>query len=480
MKKSFLWLLIMLITVSMITTFSLAGCKEAAAEEEAAAPAEKEEAAPAEKEEAVETPTTSGEWGNIDWKQFAGTELNVIATAMPVSEVYKEHISEFEELTGITVNFQMFEDTDRKKKQLVDFSSGMGEFDVGNIGHSNREEFAQPGYLDTLEKYLDDPKLTDKEWYNFSDYPPDIIEAGYSKAGDLVYIPYTAEYYLIAYLKDVFDQLDLEVPQTWEEYEAVVKAIDDARKAGEIESYAYVDRTLPGASEGGWSMFCSASRYGLTLVDFDNMISYVNTPKGVEFMDWYTSWAKNYGPPGSSNWTWPDIAQAFSQGQLAMAIIGNASYKTIEDPSKSVVAGNIGYTHPLMKDGGRDPLWEWGWGINADSKNKEAAWLFVQWATSPTLMKEMGPEYGCPARASIYEDPSYIEAMPNQEFIDAQVWMMTQGVDPRPQIISAKWAEAADIISKEMSNVVAGIKDAKTACEDADAALEKLGYKPAE
>ena len=52
MKKPLLWLLIMLLTVSMIATFSLAGCKKEAApvEEEVV-----EEAAPAEEvEEAVE------------------------------------------------------------------------------------------------------------------------------------------------------------------------------------------------------------------------------------------------------------------------------------------------------------------------------------------------------------------------------------------------------------------------------------------
>jgi ABC-type glycerol-3-phosphate transport system substrate-binding protein len=132
-----------------------------------------------------------------------------------------------------------------------------------------------------------------------------------------------------------------------------------------------------------------------------------------------------------------------------------------------------------MKDGGKDPLWEWGWGINAASKNKEAAWLFVEWLTSPTLMDAIGPEYGCPARISTYESAAYVKAMPNQEFIDAQVWMMTQGIDAHPQVISAKWAEALDIVSKDMNNVVAGIKDAKTACSDAEAALEKIGYKAA-
>jgi multiple sugar transport system substrate-binding protein len=475
MKKRIFFIAVALV---LVLVFVLPGCKTTGTTTETTAAATTAAGTTAaETTAAATTAAAGGDWGNIDWKQFAGTTLNVIATEMPVSQVYKAKLSEFEELTGIKINFQLFEDSDRRKKQIVDFSSGTGEFDVGNIGHSNREEFAS--YLEPLDKYLSDPKLTDKTWYNFEDYPKDVIAAGYSKAGPLVYIPYTAEYYLIAYLKDVFSQLGLKAPQTWDEYVQVTKALDDARKAGKITSYAYIDRVLPGASESGWSYTCSASRYGLTLVNFDTMTSYVNTPKGIEFMEWYTSWAKNYGPPGSSNWTWPDIAQAFGQGQLAMCIIGNASYVTIEDPTKSTVAGKIGYAHPLMKDGGKDPLWEWGWGMNASSKNKEAAWLFIEWLTSPTLMDEIGPEYGCPARISTYESAEYIKAMPSQEFIDAQVWMMKEGIDAHPQVISAKWAEALDIVSKDMNNVVAGIKDAKTACADAEAALEKIGYKAA-
>ncbi len=90
-------------------------------------------------QEEEEAPAVSGDWGSIDWQQFKGTRLNVLATAMPVAEIYKEHISQFEALTGIKVNIELLNDGDRRKKQIVDFSSGTGEYDVGNIGHSNRE-----------------------------------------------------------------------------------------------------------------------------------------------------------------------------------------------------------------------------------------------------------------------------------------------------------------------------------------------------
>lgn len=442
----------------------------------AEAPAAKEPAPPP-AEEAAALVEPAGEWGNIDWQQAAGTTLNVLATAMPVAEVYKQHIAEFEELTGIKVNFELLNDVDRKKRQLVDFSSGTAEFDVGNIGFSNREEFAQPGYLEPLEPYLNDPQLTDPTWYNFEDYPEDVIASGYADSGELVFIPFTAEYFLLWYRQDIFDQLELAVPTNFEELRATAQKLDEARQAGTIKEYAWVERQMPGASEAGWNLFCTANRFDFDFVDFGTQTAYVNTPKGLEVLDYYTSLVKEFGPPGSGNWTWGDIANAFKTGQVAMTTGGNASYTYLENPEESTVAGKVGYAPPPMVPEGRDPLWVWGWGINKDSQNKTGAWLFVQWATSPNLMQQIAPQYGVPARESAYSDPAFIEAMPNQKFIDAQLYMMTKGINPAPQLISAKYAEAADIISREMSNVVAGIKDVPQAANDAQAALEKLGYK---
>lgn len=415
-------------------------------------------------------------WGSIDWMQFKGTQLNVLATSMPVAEVYKSKIAEFEKLTGIKVNFELLNDVDRRKKQLVDYASGMGEYDVGNVGFSNREEFAQPGYLEPLQPYLDDSKLTDKTWYNLDDYPKDVLAAGTS--GDkLVMIPFTAEYFLLWYNKDIFTQLGLTPPKTSADLKDVAAKLDQARKDGKIEQYAFIDRTMSGASEGGWNLFCTAHRMGFDFVDFKNMVSNANTPKGIEIMRYYTDLCKQYGPPGSANWTWTDIGAAFTQGKLAMAVGGNASYAYLEDKTNSKVAGKVGYVPPPMENG-KDPLWIWGWAINAKSKNKEASWLLVQWLTSPNLIAEMAPLYGCPARKSVYSLPEYIKAMPSQEFINSQLWMMENGIDPYTQfVLTPKYGEVADLVSKEMNAVMAGIKTTEQACQDADAALVKIGFK---
>ncbi|MCX6089316.1 MAG: sugar ABC transporter substrate-binding protein [Candidatus Atribacteria bacterium] len=414
-------------------------------------------------------------WGNIDWQQFKGIQLNVLATAMPVAEVYKGKIAVFEALTGIKVNFELLNDVDRRKKQLVDFASGMGEYDVSNVGFSNREEFVQPGYLEPLDVYLNNPKLTDSAWYNLADYPKDVLAAGTSN-GKIIMIPFTAEYFLLWYNKDVFTKLGLKPPKTPAELKEVAGKLDQARKDGKIEQFAFVDRNMAGASEGGWNLFCTAHRMGFDFVDFKTVTSNANTPKGIEAMKFYTDMAK-FGPPGSGNWTWGDIGSAFSQGKLSMAVAGNASYAYLEDVSKSKVAGKVGYATPPM-EGGKDPLWIWGWAISASSKNKEASWLLVQWLTSPNLIAEMAPLYGCPARKSVYALEDYKKAMPSQEFIDSQLWMLDNGIDPYTQfVLTPKYGEVSDLVSKEMNAVVAGIKTPEQACADADAALVKIGFK---
>lgn len=470
-KRSLVCLLI--VTCLVITMF--AGCQQTA--ESTEAPSEESQQSSSSSDEVeTSTETQNSDYGDIDWQQFAGTTLTVLCTSMPVSEVYAEYLPEFEALTGITVEWEMLSDTDRKNAQVVDFTSGSGTYDVSNVGISNREEFVSGGYLEALETYLNNPALTDADWYNIGDYPDPVLAGGKSSADDtLVMIPYTAEYFLLWYRADIFDQLGLEVPSTIAELEVVAQTIEEARQAGEVDTYAFVERTMSGSGEGGWDMFCTANRINIELMDFANNKVLINTDGGIELMDYYTRMC-SYGPEGSENWTWTDINDAFGQGMLAMVCGGNAGAPGAADPESSQVADKINFAAVPMDEDGLDPLWEWGWAINADSANKDASWLLVQWLTSPTLMQKMAPQYGCPARESIYSDSDYIAAMPSQEFIDAQLYMMKEGINPSPSLLDANYAEAADIISREMNNVVAGIKDVATACADAEAALIELGY----
>lgn len=86
-----------------------------------------------------------------------------------------------------------------------------------------------------------------------------------------------------------------------------------------------------------------------------------------------------------------------------------------EDPAKSKVAGKVGYALVPAGPGGKSyaGLWTWALGINKATKNKEAAWLFVEWATSQrTLLNAtVGYRNYNPSRQSVTNDPRVQQIM---------------------------------------------------------------------
>jgi len=91
-----------------------------------------------------------------------------------------------------------------------------------------------------------------------------------------------------------------------------------------------------------------------------------------------------YGPPRSENNTWYEASAIFSQGKAAMYIDANSLFPVIENLQHSRVAGKIGYTlfprGPKGHSGSTVAVW--GLAVPKASKNQQAAWLFVQWATN--------------------------------------------------------------------------------------------------
>lgn len=101
---------------------------------------------------------------------------------------------------------------------------------------------------------------------------------------------------------------------------------------------------------------------------------------------------------------WYDAMEAFTAGQAGMIADADFFAQNYEDPSKSKVA------YALLPAGPGDKpyagLWTWALGINKSTKNKDAAWLFVQWATSQRtrLNATLGYRNYNPSRVSVSDD----------------------------------------------------------------------------
>ena len=123
-----------------------------------------------------------------------------------------------------------------------------------------------------------------------------------------------------------------------------------------------------------------------------------------------------------------------------------------------------------------------GIGINgvAPERQQKAAWLFVNWATSPetqlsNLKSEVGG--GTPTRESIYELPEVEAArkppskMPNVLTTDAvfEAWQ-PENIGLRPKI--AAWNECDTVIFTELSKMLAGRQSAEECMRNAKDGFE--------
>ncbi|WP_247387685.1 extracellular solute-binding protein, partial [Bradyrhizobium sp. 143] len=113
------------------------------------------------------------------------------------------------------------------------------------------------------------------------------------------------------------------------------------------------------------------------------------------------------GPIGVGSYEWYQVLDDFLQGRTAMAIDSSNFATDISNPAKSHVAKQAGFAAFLHLPG-REPvpfMSHWQACINSKSKNKQAAFLFLLWATSkPTLVADRArwQRHGCrPGRARL-------------------------------------------------------------------------------
>ena len=113
-----------------------------------------------------------------------------------------------------------------------------------------------------------------------------------------------------------------------------------------------------------------------------------------------------YAPPGVESFSFPEAWDAFMQGKTAMMVEASAAAPGVENPEKSVVAGNVCYAPmPAGPAGAYSGVWGWGYGIPDKSEKKEAAYAYMMYTTSKAMQDEYIENGGIVSRTSYLENP---------------------------------------------------------------------------
>lgn len=423
--------------------------------------------------------TASFEGAAIDWRQAEGADITIGVIPAGYFNNLEAVLPAFRELTGINARLEMTPPGQIRQKAVLDLSSGTGTWASHAADPMYYPLYVANGWIDPLDTYLGDAKLTDNDWFAYED-----ILAGWREStsvdGTPYGIPYDGEATIQVYRKDVYDGLGLKPAETLEEYVA------NADKAHDPGNRLW-GAALRGFKGAGQNMYIYPSIFGAFGGEwFDGERMVVNGQEAVAALEWYVNLLNTYAPSGVENWNWPDIADAFGQGTLGSYIDAHSSAAVIADPEKSKVAGKIGFARwPKGPSGKRvTSIWNWSFPINAalSDKDKAATWLFVQWAASKET--QAATSYAFPGaykrsgvnRTSIWNDEAFTGELSKvgHNFIEATTTSFEEDtdVDWRPRL--PQWPAVGETMATAIQASLVGQASVTDALNEAQTRIDAI------
>jgi len=416
----------------------------------------------------------------IDWRQAEGANITIGVIPAGYFKNLEAVMDDFVALTGVNARLEMTPPGQIRQKAVLDLSSGTGTWASHSADPMYYPLYATNGWVDPLDDYLGNGKLTDNDWFSYED----ILEGwrGTTSVDGRPYgIPFDGEATIQVYRKDVFDAKGLKPADTLDQFASNAGAAHDP----ENRLWGAALRGFKGA---GQNMYIYPSIFrafgGEWFNDSGDMT--VNTPEAIAALEWYVSLLKNYAPEGVENWNWPDIADAFSQGNVASYIDAHGSAAVIANPEKSKVVGKIGFARwPKGPSGKRvTSIWNWSFPINAalSDKDKVATWLFIQWAASKET--QAATSYAFPGaykrsganRTSLWNLSEYQSVLgaAGYNFIEATTTSFAEDtdVDWRPRL--PQWPAVGDTMATAIQASLVGQSTVTDALNTAQTKIDSI------
>ena len=390
----------------------------------------------------------------------------------------KKLVPDFESAhSGIKVNIVTLPEDQIRQQVTQDVATQSGRFDLFTIGTYEVPLWANKKWLENL-----DPYIAKDSAYDPGDLIPG-IKTALTYKGNLYAVPFYGESSMLMYRKDLLAAKGITMPDhpTWDQVAAAARAVNSPNVNG------ICLRGLPGWGEQLAPLDTVVNTYGGRWFDM-NWNAQLNSQQWKDALTFYVKLLKDAGEPGAGSAGFTECLNAYNNGKVAMwydATVA-ASFFTGD------AAKNSGYAFaPTKVKDWSGWLWAWTLAMGSASKKKDAAWTFMDWATSKDYAKLVGTKLGWArvapgTRTSTYSIPEYKAASAGfaQVTLDsishADVTHAT--VDSVPyvgiQYVDIdEFQQLGDQVSQEFAKVIAGNQTVDQALQKAQALATDVGKK---
>lgn len=339
----------------------------------------------------------------------------------------------WEKLTGIKIKVVEVPLPEVFSKIMLDYRSGGGGFDVVDVVPSWMPDLAQAGALEPLDAYVDQYGYRDE----LKQIAPTFRDNWMVFNGKIYAFPDDGDVLILYYRKDVFSDAgtrlafkskfgyELAPPKTWKQFSEIGGFLTEHLK----------EQGIYGASatrDPAFAQYMFQERFrneGGKFFDAETMKSTINNLTGVRVLTEMRE-ENRFMASGVEAFKFAENLAMFQTGQSAMTIswppVGRwaagygANEKALAFVPASKVVGKVGYALPP----GGHPELAIGHALSvaSTSKNKEAAYLFIQWMNSEEISaKRVQLPYTLrdPFRTSHYSNPEYLAKWPDaKDYLD--------------------------------------------------------------
>jgi ABC-type glycerol-3-phosphate transport system substrate-binding protein len=329
-------------------------------------------------------------------KPYAGTTIRLLMEDLSETRYISDRLSEFEDLTGIKVQFELVAYSNMYEKLVPQLSGPekSGSYDVVSVDYYWPGEFARSGWMLPLDDWIE------RDNVDYSGIIPAQFEVNGVVDGVTYYVPYYTYPMGLVYRKDLID----EIPATMDEYVALAKSLKSGDLAGAAMQGAPTD---PIAME--WLNYLYAN--GGSLYSDDLKTPTINDAKGLKALEQYIDLIDNAGQTGAAGANLDDALNQFAGGKAATMIsyvIWAAS--NFQDPEISEVIDQ--WAVAPMPGTGIGNVGNWSFGVPKSSKNPEAGWEFVKWVTSESEARARALAGSAPVYGAFYTDDEILAVSP--------------------------------------------------------------------
>ncbi len=310
-------------------------------------------------------------------RPYEGTELQFLIccnTAPQFASLAAKTEAEFTEMTGITVTWGDLPFGSFQEQLYLEANNPNTEFDI-------------VAWVDAWGQNIESSLLplndfVEEAGFDMTDYSPAYLAAStLDSEDDTIYgLPLRGHPQMLMYRADVFEELGLEVPQTWQEVSAAAEIIAAETDLEPISMYygINVDQNLFNWYSHLWGA-------GADIID-ENFEPAFNTPEGIAATEQYLSYLRNgYTQPSSVAFNEQEANQEIVQGRSAMFVGWWWMASRLTTSENADVAENAAFAPAPGWDGGTTASYGYLWptGVLAQSDSQEAALEFLKWMAHP-------------------------------------------------------------------------------------------------